>query len=206
MHPNPAFRGRPDAVNIAFARSVGFGTLTVNGDRFPLLSHIPFLLSESGEEIEFHLVRSNPIARLLGAFEARLSVIGPHSYISPDWYEADDQVPTWNYVAVHLMGEACAQPAEQLVDLLSRQSAFYEERLLPKPMWTLDKMSDDALDRMLRQIVPFRMSVTAVDGTWKLGQNKPKDARLKAAKKVGSDGIRDGLEALAGLMKSPPAP
>ena len=35
----------------------------------------------------------------------RLIVEGPEGYISPDWYGVADQVPTWNYVAVHLVGK-----------------------------------------------------------------------------------------------------
>src|SRR6056297_4116552 len=92
MHPNPAFRQADTARNIAFAREQGFGLLAVATGEAPLISHIPFLLSEDGTRAEFHLVRSNPIARLLSALlPARLAVQGPHSYVSPDWY--GDVVP-----------------------------------------------------------------------------------------------------------------
>lgn len=105
MHPNPIFRQTPEARNVAFARAQGFGVLAVVAEGAPLMSHIPFLLSEDGAVAEFHLVRSNPIARALAApLHARLAVVGPHSYVSPDWYGVEDQVPTWNYVAVHLVG------------------------------------------------------------------------------------------------------
>jgi len=58
-------------------------------------------------------------------------------------------------------------------------------------------MSEGALDRMLRMILPFRLSVASVDGTWKLGQNKPEAARLSAASGVEA---RGGAE-LARLMR-----
>lgn len=204
MHPNPAFRQPTQARNIAFAREQGFGLLCVGTETAPLISHIPFLLSEDGALAEFHLVRSNPIVRRLEAPQpARLAVQGPHGYVSPDWYGIADQVPTWNYVAVHLVGRVARQPRDRLRDLLDRQSAWFESRLSPKPAWSVDKMSDDALARMMRQIVPCTMVVEAVEGTWKLSQNKPDEVRLRAADGAEAAGQGQETTALAGLMRGP---
>ena len=97
MHPNPIFRKTETAKNIAFARMRCFGILSVNSDDGPLLSHIPFILTEDGASLEAHLVRSNPILRLLDTPQkAVIAVSGPDAYISPDWYLVADQVPTWN--------------------------------------------------------------------------------------------------------------
>ena len=206
MHPNPAFRKADTARNIAFARDQGFGILAVATDDAPLISHIPFLLSEDGTRAEFHLVRSNPIVRLLSApLPARLAVQGPHSYVSPDWYGVEDQVPTWNYVAVHLVGEVTLQPQERMRDLLDRQSAQYEARLAPKPEWRAEKMTADVLERMMRQIVPCAMHVSEITGTWKLGQNKPEAARLRAADPLEEAGLGQEAATLARLMRAPPA-
>lgn len=202
MHPNPAFRTAPAVKNIAFAREQGFGVLAVTVSDAPLVSHIPFLLSEDGGLAEFHLVRSNPIARALKSpLKARLAVQGAHSYVSPDWYGVDDQVPTWNYVAVHLVGQVTLQPADTMRNLLDRQSAWYEKRLLPKTPWTADKMTPDVLDRMMRQIVPCQMHVEAVEGTWKLGQNKPDDVRERAAHHLEGYGFGNDVRLLSALMR-----
>ena len=200
MHPNPAFRGAAEERNIAFARKRGFGTLAVNAAEGPLLSHVPFLLNEDGSAADLHLVRSNPITRLPGG-QAVIAVQGPDGYISPDWYGVPDQVPTWNYVAVHLRGRLEPLAPEVMRDLLNRQSADYESRLLPKPPWTLDKMSGEALDRMLRMILPFRLHIEAVEGTWKLSQNKPDEVRLRAAAGVSGTGFGQEIGDLSGLMK-----
>lgn len=206
MHPNPAFRHIPEAHSIAFVRERGFGILAICSDDGPLMSHIPFLLSEDGLFAEFHLVRSNPIARLITApLKARLAVQGPQSYVSPDWYGVEDQVPTWNYVAVHLVGEVRLQPQEAMRDLLNRQSAFFETRLLPKPEWHADKMTPEVLVRMMRQIVPCVMRVDEIASTWKLGQNKPDEVRLRAADHLGPAGQGQETETLAELMRNPPS-
>lgn len=201
MHPNPVYRGATANFNLEFARQQGFGMLAVCADGAPLISHIPFVLNGAGDVADFHLVRSNPIARLGGAVCARLAVQGPHSYISPDWYGADDQVPTWNYVAVHLVGEITQRPAGELRALLDRQSAEFEDRLAPKTSWTAAKMTPDVLDRMMRQIVPCRMNVAEVLGTWKLNQNKPDAVRLRAADHVDAYGMGQEIRLLAGLMR-----
>ncbi|MEO1536091.1 MAG: FMN-binding negative transcriptional regulator [Pseudomonadota bacterium] len=200
MHPNPVFRGEETARHLEFARSRAFGTLAVNADPTPLLAHIPFLLDASGASADLHLVRSNPIARLGGATPAVISVTGPDGYVSPDWYGVADQVPTWNYVAVHLRGQLEPLPHETMRDMLDRQSAHFEDQLTPKTPWTTGKMTPEVLDRMMRQILPFRLRIDSVDGTWKLSQNKDASARKGAADAM-TAGQGSNLASLAQLMR-----
>ncbi|WP_120634790.1 FMN-binding negative transcriptional regulator [Ruegeria sp. EL01] len=202
MHPNPAFRAEEHARHVAFARDRAFGVLAVSTEDAPVLSHVPFLLTVDGLQADLHLVRSNPIVRMLEQPQTvRIAVSGPDVYISPDWYEIEDQVPTWNYVAVHLTGQLEQLPHDSLLDLLDRQSAFYEERLLPKPPWTTGKMPDEVLARMMRMIVPCRMRVDDIQGTWKLNQNKTDEVRLRAADRVHAHGFGSESELLATLMR-----
>ena len=202
MHPNPAFHTHTRNSNLAFARQRAFGILSVNGETAPLLSHVPFLLDDDGETLWLHLVRSNPIVRALREPQpARLAVSGPDSYVSPDWYGVPDQVPTWNYIAVHLTGTLELCPEEQLHGILDRQSKLFEDRLLPKTPWTTGKMSEGVMERMMRSIVPCRMRISDVDGTWKLNQNKADDVRLRAADRVETGGLGTELAHLAAFMR-----
>ncbi|MBS9718226.1 FMN-binding negative transcriptional regulator [Pseudohalocynthiibacter aestuariivivens] len=204
MHPNPAFRQMPDKANRSFAQKCGFGILSVNGSEGPLLSHVPFLLSDDGKVAELHLVRSNPIVRTLSEPEpAVVAVSGPDSYVSPDWYGIDDQVPTWNYVAVHLRGQLIKEPQEKLRGLLDRLSARFEADLLPKTPWVSGKMSDGVMDKMMRQIVPIRLEITSIDGTWKLGQNKTDEVRSNAASQMDASGTGHETRHLSALMMAP---
>ena len=199
MHPNPAFRQTPADANIAFAQSQGFGTLTINGADGPLATHVPFLMSDDAATVDLHLARSNLIARADLPVPALLAVQGPDAYISPDWYHMPDQVPTWNYVAVHLRGTLSPLPAKDLQPHLDALSAAFEQRLLPKTPWVSTKMTEGVMDRMMRMILPFRLTITGIDGTWKLGQNKPDAARLGAADALDQKG---GAAAhLAALMR-----
>ncbi len=206
MHPNPAFRTARDAQNIAFARKRGFGTLAINAAAGPLLSHIPFLLSEDGTYADLHLVRSNAIARLLdGPQSAVIAVNGPDGYVSPDWYGVDDQVPTWNYIAIHLRGRLHALPQSDLRRILDEVSDHFETRLAPKPIWKTSKMPKDLMAKMMRSLLPCRLEIESIDGTWKLNQNKPEEVRQRAAIQMETAPTGSDTAALANHMRTPPA-
>ncbi len=201
MHPNPVFRTATPETNLAFARARGFGQLSINGSFGPLASHVPFLIDESGEAALLHLVRSNPIlAALDQPVPALLAVSGPDAYVSPDWYGIADQVPTWNYVAVHLRGSLERLPETRLGEVLDLLSDTFERRLAPKTPWRADKMDPQVRARMMRAVVPLRMTVEEVRGTWKLGQNKPDEVRLAASQAVPGS-IGQERDALAELMR-----
>ncbi|MGB0498901.1 MAG: FMN-binding negative transcriptional regulator [Rubricella sp.] len=203
MHTNPAFRGATEAQNRAFAAERGFGTLAINGPEGPLMSHVPFALSDTW--VDLHLAPANPILHALktGPLPAVLSVTGPDGYVSPDWYGVEDQVPTWNYIAVHIRGALDRRPIETLRSHLDDLSARFEPRLDKRP-WTMEKMSEDAAAGMMWMIFPVRLVIERIDGTWKLNQNKPEVARRAAADRMEA-GVGQGLAPLAALMRTPPA-
>ena len=209
MHPTKIFRQVSREANLAFARDRGFGVLTVStdDDGGPLVSHIPSLLTEDCSAVHAHLVRTNPILHSLekGERPAAMVVSGPDSYISPDWYEADPGlVPTWNYVAVHLRGRLRLRPQESLRNHLDALAMQFEEQLLPKPPWQVSKVPERQLEAMMRTIFPVELEVETVDGTWKLNQNRPDEARLNAARHVDGGDLGMGTVALAGLMRNLP--
>jgi transcriptional regulator len=201
MHPNPAFRQTPPDTNLGFARARGFGILSINGNEGPLAAHVPFLLNDEGSIADLHLARSNPLARAALPAPALIAVSGPDAYISPDWYDLPDQVPTWNYVAVHLRGTLHPMPPETLRAHADALSARFEAGLLPKPPWVSSKMTEGVMDRMMRMILPFRLRISAVEGTWKLNQNKPGPARRAAADALAVHGGEVPGAALAHLMR-----
>ena len=189
MHPNPAFRGTGRDENLTFAAARGFGMLCINGADGPLAAHVPFVILPDGA-VEVHLARSNDIARTALPAPALLAVQGPDAYISPDWYGMPDQVPTWNYVAVHLRGVLHAMPDDRLEPQVDALTEEFEGRLAGKRPWTKAKMGEGVMARMMRGILPFRLEVLSVDGTWKLNQNKTPEARA---------GVIAALEALGGM-------
>lgn len=109
-------------------------------------------------------------------------VTGPDAYVSPDWYAAADQVPTWNYVSVEAEGPVRVMEREETTVLLDDLAAHFEAGLAPKPAWTRAKMAPARFEAMLSAIVGYEMRVERLIGVAKLSQNKPADeiARVSA--------------------------
>lgn len=204
MHPNPTYRRTPNDRAIVFVRDRAFGQITMNGPGGLLASHVPVLLSDDAATLDLHLVRSNPILHTLtNPQPVLLAITGPDGYVSPDWYGVDDQVPTWNYIAVHLRGTLEKLNQDQIRDVLDRQSAHFETQL-PKTPWTTQKMTPEVLEKMMRQIVPCRITISEIQSTFKLNQNKQDDVRLRAADGMEISGIGQETSNLATLMRNPP--
>lgn len=204
MHPNPTFRRTAEARALDLVRHRAFGQLTVHADGTLHAAHVPVVLSNDGAALDIHLVRSNPIVRALSEpLDALVSVTGPDGYVSPDWYNVPDQVPTWNYVAVALRGTLHKLDQNDMREMLDRQSAHFEATLDKTP-WTTAKMTPDVLDKMMRQIVPCRFIVQNVESTFKLSQNKPDDVRLRAAERIATSNVGVETAQLSALMRNPP--
>ncbi len=204
MHPNPIFRNTETNLSLDFANEISFGTICISAEPTPLLSHIPFQLNADRTAIDLHLVRSNPISRALvkSPRQATLSIMGPHGYISPDWYGVEDQVPTWNYVAVHISGTLSLLDQSTLPNVIEGLSDHFETQLAPKPVWKMDKVDPDVINKMQRQIVPCRLDIAQVESTWKLGQNKTDAVRHAAADQLEKSTIGSNTPHLAALMRS----
>lgn len=201
MHPNPVYRSSDTEQALAFAAERGFGILTLQGPAGPLASHVPFVLSNNC--VSAHLVRSNPIVPVLkeSPQDALFIVSGPDGYISPDWYGTEGQVPTWNYVAVHVRGKAVLGDPSEMPAHVDHLSEVCEERLLPKKPWTMEKIEPEAGRRLMRMLLPLTIEISNVESTWKLNQNKTDDQRAGAARGVEHAKIGMNPHHLAKLMR-----
>jgi transcriptional regulator len=183
MYANPAFKVHP-AASLAFAAARGFGLVIACDAGRPVASHLPFRLIEADGKVpklEFHVARANP----LGAIAEKggtwlVAVQGHDAYVSPDWYASAEQVPTWLYEAVHLSGPVRVVPGDHTQGHVERLSATFES-WLPKPEWTLDKVSDRKREMLLKAIVAVEMTVETVEGSFKLNQHKPDEDHVAIA-------------------------
>lgn len=199
MHPNAAFRWTDRNAMRAFAEATGFGMLFLTTPDGPRVAHLPFVFLDD-DRLAFHLARGNAVTKYLDGAKALFVINGPHGYISPDYYGIDDQVPTWNYVALELEGVARRMDEAALIAQADALSLTNERRLAPKPVWTRNKMQDGLFDKMLGGIVGFEFVLTEWRSTLKLAQNKPEPVRLAAA-----DGVEAaGNATLADLMRNLP--
>ena len=197
MHPAPDFTVTDPARLLAHLRLHPFMTFVGAPDGRPLVAHAPVVVRQGSERLilEFHLSRRNALAdHLANGFRAVAISLGPDAYVSPDWYESDDQVPTWNYLSVEAEGQVAPMDEAGLVGLLDDLSAQEEARLAPKSAWTRGKMSPGRFDAMCRAIIGARLNVERIAGTFKFGQNRSDADRAGVASALGA-------HPMAGLMR-----
>ena len=179
-----------------------FGLFVSQLDGLPFATHLPFLLQRTtgphGTLIG-HLARANPQWQEASGQTALAIFSGPHAYISPTWYETDHVVPTWNYTSVHAYGRVqIIEDEAVLLDFVQRFVQVYEKPM-PRP-WSFDPTSTYA-ERMLAQIVGFRIEIEKIEGKWKLNQNHPAERRKKVVHALRQRGDENAV-AVADLMQA----
>jgi transcriptional regulator len=159
-----------------------FGLLISDVEGRPFATHVPFLLDRTAGpkgSLTCHVARANPQWRDVTGQEVLAVFAGPHAYISPTWYAAEQVVPTWNYVSVHAYGRVTLIDEPAALIALVKDLVVAQERSMPKP-WSLGG-PDEFVRRLVTQIVGFRIAITHIEGKWKLGQNHPPERRKRVA-------------------------
>ena len=156
-----------------------------------MASHIPMVLHEDGSgfgTLRGHVARANSQWRAsTDAGEVLGIFTGPQHYISASWYPDKAthgrEVPTWNYVAVHVYGpmrtiEDTDWLLEHLRELTDRSEVIAE---VP---WRVADAPPEFVTRLAQAIVGIELPVARVEGKWKVSQNR---SERDAA------GVMDGL-------------
>ena len=183
-----------------FMKDNSFGILFSHTGGEPMASHLPFMIDENGGEqglVLGHMARANRQWRYADGQQVMVVFHGAHTYVSPTWYQEEDTVPTWNYVAIHATGifRAVEDQAE-LEESVGRLTDQHEASQ-PKP-WQPD-FSTEYSDQMLKRIVAFQIEITGLQGKWKLNQNHPEVRRQRVSEKLKTLGGEVNLQ-IAGLM------
>lgn len=199
MHPNPAFRWTDDAAVRDFIRAVSFAAIFAATPDSPRVAHAP-LVWAGPNQLRFHLARGNALTRHIDGAVVLALVSGPDAYISPDWYDGVDHVPTWNYLAVEIEGRCRRLDDATLVAMLDALSDEHEARLAPKPVWKRDKLPAGHFEERLRAIAGFAIDVSDIRATAKLGQKQSDRDRHRVADALETAGHRS----LAALMRDVP--
>ncbi|MGB3532050.1 MAG: FMN-binding negative transcriptional regulator [Microcoleaceae cyanobacterium] len=174
MYIPPAFKEEDIEKLVAFMRTNSFATLISVKEGVPMASHIPLVvtLQDNIVKLTGHLAKLNPQWQSFGEYESLAVFTGPHAYISPSAYEKQENVPTWNYIAVHAYGmpemitlQNSPESMDQMIDqMLDTYSSDY------KSQW--QGLSERYREGMMDGIVGFEMTVTRLQGKYKLSQNR----------------------------------
>lgn len=151
--------------------SFSFATLISQHKGEPYATHLPLILNKEERVLYGHFARANE--QWKDARDQKLLVIfqGPHSYISPSWYETNKAVPTWNYVAIHVYGELeIIDDNNVIFKTLDDMVKKYER---PESDYNLNIVEPSYIEGMSKGIVPFKINISKIEAKAKLSQNHP---------------------------------
>jgi len=185
MYIPPYYREEDREKLIAFMKAHNFANLVSVANNVPIATHLPFVIEERDEKLFLvsHMAKANPQWQSFGNNEPLIIFQGPHAYISPSHYEKQQNVPTWNYIAVHAYGKArIIDDPKEVWNLMERTIHRFEEKFMEQ--WKT--LAPGYVNNMLKEIVAFEIEVTKLDGKYKLSQNKTKNEQQQIIASLGS--------------------
>lgn len=176
----------------------GFATLFSMHEGKPYATHLPLTLDRKKRVLYGHFARLNKQwqdaenQELLAVFQ------GPHCYISSSWYETNEAVPTWNYVAVHVYGTLNIitddrEIKQSLNDLVEK----YEET---DSTYSMSEVSDTYINALNKGIVAFTIHINKLEGVAKLSQHHSTERKLAVIQKL-EQIPHENEQAIAKLMR-----
>lgn len=155
-----------------FLQQNSFGILITNKDNKSWGTHIPLELEKDalGKEVLYgHISKANPQWKHFKEAGEILAIFsGPHAYVSSSWYNQEN-VPTWNYIAVHIYGELVVLEEEELLFSIKKLVNKYEANSA-NPV-KVEEMSESTL-RQLKGIIGFKIHIKEIQAAYKLSQNR----------------------------------
>ena len=152
-----------------------FGILINHINGKPWATHIPLELdknSNGNDILAGHIAKANPQWKYFVEDKEVLCIFnGPHTYISSSWY-LDEEVPTWNYVAVHIYGLLKIQDEKALMASLHKLVDKYE-RKSENPI-SLNNLSEKTL-RQAKGVIGFEIEIKEIQAAYKLSQGREHD-------------------------------
>lgn len=163
---------------IKFIKKFGFGMIVSQQDNCPVATHLPFILTEQNGEITLysHFAKANPQWKNIENQKILIVFTEPHAYISPIHYEKMN-VPTWNYIAVHIYGSvSILYDEKEIMKVLDDTTAYYEKQYAIEESY--DVLSQEYKEKLAKATVAFKINVEEIQGKKKLSQNKNQNEQL----------------------------
>jgi len=134
---------------------------------------VPFFFDRSTHMLYGHFGKNNPqLIDLAESKEVLAIFTGAQAYISPQWYESSNMVPTWNFQTVQIRGQATIVDDRRLINILEMLTEFHEAPF--SQPWSINQVQADKLKMMLAMITGFQISITEIKFKEKMSQNRNK--------------------------------
>lgn len=196
MYTPKYFKSEDDQGIKDFIRQNGFGILVSAANGNLLATHIPLELSEDGTKLSGHISKVNPQGKDL-TDEVLVIFNGPHAYISSSWYNHRN-VPTWNYIAVHVYGTVRIIEGEELFQSLEQLMNKYEKHSAD-PV-TTEKLTPAYMQQAMKGVLGFEIAITKTEATYKLSQNRDRESYTNIIHELDNQNEADST-AIASAMR-----
>ena len=144
-----------------------FATLVTGGAGGVHATHLPLLLDDEATGLIGHVARASAHWQAFASGTTVAVFHGPHAFVSRGWYRNPaDNVPTWNYAAVHVTGTPVPSDAAATRAAVERLRARFEEPGLPP-------INEEKTSRLLKALVAFRLPIERLEVKFKMSQDKP---------------------------------
>lgn len=193
------FKMKDEQMAFDLIKEYSFAILFSHHEGLPFVTHLPLVLNNERTYLYGHFARLNPQWKDIENQIVLVVFHGPHSYISPSWYETNKAVPTWNYVAVHVYGEVeLITDEEELKESLDDLVGRYEG---PNSSYKMEEVDSGYLKGMSKGVQGFKIKINRIEGKSKLSQNHPVPRQELVIKQLEKRTTTDEL-AIAKLMKA----
>lgn len=196
----PKYYREEDRHNIlTFLKQNNFPAIVSFDGEKPIATHTPVEVTEDENSkitICGHISRANPQWKTFGEHELLLIFQGAHTYISPRWYNHVN-VPTWNYMMIHVYGNARIVQGDELFALLSRLVHNHEANA----QYSLESLPQDFVQKEMKGIVGFVIDVTRIDAGYKLSQNRNDEDHENIVLELDKRGDEDSVKVAMAMRK-----
>ena len=187
MYTPPAFREDDLAVLHAAINEARLAQLVTATEAGLIATPLPlFLAPDEGPHgtLYGHVARANEHWKLAPIGDAMALFMGPHAYVTPNWYPSKQEhhkvVPTWNYVAVHAYGPVeFFEDSQRLLAVVTRLTNLHEQGNAAP--WAVSDAPEAFISAQLRGIVGLRLPITRIEGKLKMSQNRSAEDRAGVA-------------------------
>lgn len=192
------FQLKDEEIIYDFIEKYSFATLFSQHNGEPYATHLPLTLNKGESALYGHFARPNEQWKDIEYQQVLAVFQGPHSYISPSWYETTMAVPTWNYVSIHLYGKMeIVKDQKVIFDSLNDMVNKYEN---PDSPYNLNDVDSSFIEGMSKGIVAFKIKITKIEAKAKLSQNHPVERQELIIKHLENTSQQDNIQ-VASLMK-----
>jgi transcriptional regulator len=161
-------------------------------------TQIPILIEVRDGELflQGHIMRNTDHHKaFLENPNALLVFTGPSCYVSASWYSNPHIGSTWNYMSVHVQGQANFMTSDELIKFMRKLTLRFEKGN-KESLTFYDNLPGSFLEKMMPALTGFEIKAAKVENVFKLSQNRDEKSYLNIISKLEAEGGQSALIAV----------